>query len=102
MLTSNPSLPIGSPDSSPYRLQDKSADSSPAETRSIEQHAGRKAQCRRRGYSLEAVHDPTLPHGRAHRGVAAIATFSARGGGIDPINSCSDVNGFGDPIYCED
>jgi hypothetical protein len=35
-------------------------------------------------------------------GVAAIATFSARGGGIDPINSCSDVNDFGDLIYCED
>ena len=35
-------------------------------------------------------------------GVAAIATFSARGGGIHRINSCSDVDSFGDPIYCQD
>lgn len=34
-------------------------------------------------------------------GVAAIATFSAGGGGIRPIGSCSDVNAVGDPIYCQ-
>jgi WD40 repeat protein len=35
-------------------------------------------------------------------GVSAIATFAAGGGGIHPIGSCSDVDNFGDPIYCQD
>ncbi len=34
-------------------------------------------------------------------GVTAIATFSAAGGGIHRIGSCSDVDSFGDPIYCQ-
>jgi Tol biopolymer transport system component len=34
-------------------------------------------------------------------GVTAIATFSAGGGGIHRISSCSDVNDVGDPIYCQ-